>query len=322
MSSILVLIELAPDGAPTGSAAGLLGAAAQLGTPIAVIVARPGSGRAAAAAAAELGAAQVFVTETASDSLTEPTVAALVAASSRVSPDAVLIPNSVDGRDAAARYAVRTAAALAVDAVSLDRDDEGIVVEHSVFGAAYTVASAATFGTIVVTVREGAVDARAGVQPLDIVDLPANEARPAAIITSVEPAVISSTRPELRSAQRVVSGGRGLGSAENFALVEQLADSLGAGIGASRAAVDAGFIAQSHQVGQTGVSIAPQLYVALGISGAIQHKAGMQTAKTIVAINKDADAPIFEIADFGIVGDLFQVVPQVIAAIENRRGRA
>src|SRR5690606_11544531 len=199
MPTILALIELAPDGTPTGSAAGLIGAAAQLGTPVAVLVAPPGIGRPAAEKLAEFGATRVLLGETSSDALTEPAVAALVAASAATTPEAVLISHSVEGRDVAARFAVRSHSALAVDAVSLSRDDEGIVVGHSVFGAAYSVDSAATFGSIVVTIREGAVDARAAAQPLDIAELPLEAARPAATVTSVESAIALSTRPELRT---------------------------------------------------------------------------------------------------------------------------
>lgn len=146
-----------------------------------------------------------------------------------------------------------------------------------------------------------------------------NDNRPAAIIDCVEEAPAGASRPELRRADKIVSGGRGMGSTEKFVLVEDLADALGAAVGASRAAVDAGYVAPQAQIGQTGTTVSPQLYVALGISGAIQHRAGMQTAKTIVAINEDQDAPIFDIADFGIVGDVFTVVPQFIEALEARK---
>lgn len=321
-NSILVVAEVSASGVVSDSAAGLLGAAAQVGVPVAVVVAAPGQANAAAALLGTWGAAQVLVAESGDVSgvLTRPVVDALISAVELVQPEAVLFSNSIESRDVAARFSARTRSGLNVDAVRIERDDEGIVAGHSVYGGAYTVDAAVTVGVPVITVRQGAIDARADAGDPEIVrlDVVSSDGR-AATITGYEEAVVASSRPALRGATKVVSGGRGLGSGEQFALVDRLADVLGAAVGASRAAVDAGYVPQTYQVGQTGVSVSPQLYIALGISGAIQHRAGMQTAKTIIAINKDADAPIFDIADFGVVGDIFTVVPQLIDALEAKK---
>nr|WP_231945644.1 electron transfer flavoprotein subunit alpha/FixB family protein [Agrococcus carbonis] len=308
------------DPALADGAAEALGAAAQIGTPVALVAGPADALPTLAERAAELGATQVLTAALDTAQLGVPAADALVAAVAQVQPAAVLVPNTIEGADAAGRAAVRLRAPLAADAVGVERDDEGIVARHSVYGGAYDVTSAATYGPLFVTLRLGAVDARAEAAPLAATELevPAS-GRPAAAVEAVEAVQQVSARPDLRSAKKIVSGGRGLGSKEQFALVEQLADALGAAVGASRAAVDAGYVEPTLQVGQTGTSVSPELYLALGISGAIQHRAGMQTAKTIVAIDKDANAPIFEIADLGVVGDLFTIVPQVIAALEARK---
>ena len=322
MSHALAFIETSASGEVRNTAAMLIAAASQLGTPVAVVVAAPGAGDALTAQLGALGAAEVYLAETdqVGSLLVAPQLAALVAASTALQPSAIVLAHSIDGREIAGRLAVRLRTGLLVDVVDVRADGDAVIATHSVFGGAYTVeATVSGSGPAIVTVRQGAIEARAhAASPTVTTESVPVDAASAVVIDAVHDAVIATNRPELRGAKRVVSGGRGLGSQANFVLVEQLADALGAAVGASRAAVDAGYVPQTSQVGQTGITVSPQLYVALGISGAIQHRAGMQTAKTIVAINKDADAPIFEIADFGIVGDVFTVVPQFIEALGKR----
>ncbi|MBN9607402.1 MAG: electron transfer flavoprotein subunit alpha/FixB family protein [Actinomycetales bacterium] len=328
MSTILVFAETSPSGEVRESAAGLLGLAAKLGEPAAVIATAPGASSGAVARLGELGAATVAVGESdraaggagANGALVGAAeTEAVVAAVEALSPAAVLLPNSSTGREIAGRVAARLRVPVAVDLVDATVEGERITGIHSVFGGAYTTESVVDGGPFVATVRLGAIEDRAAAASpaTHELTLPGDALGPT--VTAAAPVAKTSSRPELQGAPIVVSGGRGLGSKENFELVGQLADALGAALGASRAAVDAGYVEPSAQVGQTGTTVAPQLYVAVGISGAIQHRAGMQTAKTIVAINTDRDAPLFEIADFGIVGDLFTVVPQLIDEIGKRK---
>ena len=318
MAEVLVLAEHA-EGALKKVSAELITAARALGEPAAVVVGAPGTAEPLVEGLKAAGAAKIYVAE--SDDvdkyLITPVVDVLAALAESNAPAAVLLAATADGKEIAGRLAARIGSGLLVDVVEVK---EGAVGVHSIFGGAFTVEAKANGDTPVITVRAGAVDA----EPADgageqvSVDVPA-PAENATKITAREPAV-AGDRPELTEATIVVSGGRGVGSAENFNVVEALADSLGAAVGASRAAVDSGYYPGQFQVGQTGKTVSPQLYIALGISGAIQHRAGMQTSKTIVAVNKDEEAPIFEIADYGVVGDLFKVAPQLTDAVKARKG--
>jgi electron transfer flavoprotein alpha subunit len=321
MSEVLVLVEHA-DGDVKKVTFELLTLARRLGEPSAVVIG-PGAGS-AAASLGEYGAAKVYVVEDpeASSYLVAPAAEILAKLVADTSPAAVLLASGAEGKEIAARLALKTGSGLVTDAtdVTADGADGGsITAEQQVFGGSTIVRSKVTTGTPIITVRPNSVAAEAasGAAEQVAVSVELSDAAKAARITDrvVEE---KGERPELTEAAIVVSGGRGVGSAENFSVIEGLADALGAAVGASRAATDAGWYPHQHQVGQTGKTVSPQLYVATGISGAIQHRAGMQTSKTIVAINKDPEAPIFELVDFGVVGDLHTVLPAATEQIKAR----
>jgi electron transfer flavoprotein alpha subunit len=318
MAEVLVLIEHA-EGAPKKVSTELLTAARTLGEPSAVVVGKPGTAEPLAADLKAAGAQKIYVAEAdfVDDYLIVPQVDVLASLVESASPSAVLLAASADGKEIAGRLAARTGSGVLVDVVEVQEGNKGV---HSIFGGAFTVEAQAEGDVAIITVRPGAVEAEpsdgAGEQVSVEVPQPAENATK---VTARQPAV-AGDRPELTEATIVVAGGRGVGSAESFSVVEELADALGAAVGASRAAVDSGYYPGQFQVGQTGKTVSPQLYIALGISGAIQHRAGMQTSKTIVAVNKDEEAPIFEISDYGIVGDLFKVAPQLTEAVKARKG--
>ena len=318
MAEVLVLAEHS-DGEVKKVTGELLTLARQFGEPAAVWVgdgAEQGQPR-----LAEFGATKVYVATGAdvNDYVTGPEADVLAQLVEQVSPAAVLMASTGQNKEVAGRLAVKSTSGMLCDAVGLVAHDGKIVAEQSVFGGATVVHSAVRTGTPIVTVRPNSIAAEPAPAAADLqaVDVTVSEAAKGAKVTD---RIVQETgeRPELAEAAIVVSGGRGVGSADGFEIIEKLADSIGAAVGASRAVTDAGWYPHKFQVGQTGTTVSPQLYMAIGISGAIQHRAGMQTSKTIIAVNKDPEAPIFELADFGVIGDLFQVVPQLIEDIQKR----
>ncbi|WP_411285397.1 electron transfer flavoprotein subunit alpha/FixB family protein [Lapillicoccus sp.] len=318
MAEVLVLVDHV-DGQIRKTTAELLTIARRLGEPSAVYV---GAGyEQAKEALATYGAAKVYRAESADlvDYLVVPQAELLAQLVTRVSPAAVLITSSPEGKEVAARLAVKVESGLITDAVDVQAGEAGVATTQSVFAGSYTVDATVTKGTPIITVKpNSAAPEENPVEVIEeVVDFTASDLGRSARITASQPKE-KTGRPELTEAAIVVSGGRG--TAGDFSKVEDFADSLGAAVGASRAAVDAGWYPHTSQVGQTGKQVSPQLYVACGISGAIQHRAGMQTSKTIIAVNKDEEAPIFELVDFGVVGDLFAILPQATKAVITAKG--
>ena len=318
MAEVLVLAE--HDGETVKKVTGeLLTLARQFGEPAAVWIGAGADG--GRERLAEFGAAKVYVADGSDveDYVVAPVAEVLAGLVGQKSPAAVLLAATGEGKEVAGRLAVKIGSGVITDAVGLTAGDGGLVAEQSIFGGAIIVQSSVRTGTPIVAVRPNSVAAEPAPAAAEIepAGVELSDAAKAARITERVVAE-RGERPELTEAAIVVSGGRGVGSAENFTLIEKLADSLGAAVGASRAATDAGWYPHQFQVGQTGKTVSPQLYLAVGISGAIQHRAGMQTSKTIMVVNKDPEAPIFELADFGVVGDLFAVVPQLTEEVERR----
>ncbi len=318
MSEILVLVDHV-DGAVRKTTNELLTIARRLGEPSAVFIGNLSDD--AASTLKAYGAEKVYVVDDAEIKgyLVAPKAEVLQQLVEKTSPGAVLISSNAEGKEIAGRLAVKIDSGLITDAVDVQSEGGAPVTTQSVFAGNYTVQAKVTKGTPIITVKPNAAtpEQAEGAAATEKVDVTISDTAKAAKIVASEPRKATG-RPELTEAAIVVAGGRGTGG--NFESVEKFADALGAAVGASRAAVDSGWYPHSFQVGQTGKTVSPQLYVAAGISGAIQHRAGMQTSKTIVAINKDEEAPLFELVDFGVVGDLHAVLPAATDEVNKRKG--
>ena len=319
MAEVLVLVDHV-DGTVRKTTLEMLTIARRLGEPSAVFI---GAGLdAAKEVLAQYGAEKIYRFDSADldDYVVAPKAEVLAQLVIAASPAAVLMTSSPEGKEIAGRLSIKTESGLITDAVDVQAGEDGAVrTTQSVFAGSYSVQATVTKGTPIITVKPNSVapEAVSGAAVEQVVEAPISEGAKGARIIDRKPRAATG-RPELTEAAIVVSGGRG--TAGDFSKVEEFADSLGAAVGASRAAVDAGWYPHTSQVGQTGKEVSPQLYVAAGISGAIQHRAGMQTSKTIIAINKDEEAPIFELVDFGVVGDLFKVLPQASEAVNKAKG--
>lgn len=316
MTNILILADH-EAGKISKTAAELATLAKRNGSPIAVLLTATGAADALGSQLANTEIEKIIAVE--NDDFSRHGIAAMVDALAQIvdsqKPSAVLIPSTARGKEIAGRLAVRINSGVITDAIDISAD---LGATQSVFGGSFTVSSRVKTGIPVITIRPSSIEPATTSQAPAVEKINVTIADSAKLVTisNIQPAV-KGGRPELTEAKIVVSGGRGTNG--DFTQVEAMADLLGAAVGASRAATDAGWYPHTHQVGQTGKTVSPQLYVACGISGAIQHRAGMQTSKTIVAINKDPEAPIFDLADFGVVGDLFAVLPQAREAISSKR---
>ncbi|MEV7989011.1 electron transfer flavoprotein subunit alpha/FixB family protein [Micromonospora sp. NPDC085948] len=319
MSEVLVVVEATKEFGVKKVTLEMLTIARELGTPSAVVLGGAGAAEALSGKLGEYGAEKIYAAEgdEIDGYLVAPKATVLAELVQRVQPVAVLLASAQEGKEIAARLAVKLDNGILTDVVGLDADGTATQIA---FAGSTIVKSKVTKGLPLVTVRPNSVTPAPAAATPTIEQLTVSVTDTDKLARVVERvAEQKGSRPELTEAGVVVSGGRGVGNADNFKLVEELADLLGGAVGASRAAVDSGFYPHQFQVGQTGKTVSPQLYVALGISGAIQHRAGMQTSKTIVAVNKDGEAPIFELADFGVVGDLFKIVPQAAEEIRKRK---
>ncbi|ANH40268.1 Electron transfer flavoprotein subunit alpha [Nocardioides dokdonensis FR1436] len=317
MSEVLVVVDHV-DGAIRKPTLELLALAKRLGEPSAVLFGGSDVASAATEKLKAFGAEKIYVIDDAEIKgyLVAPKAEALQQLVEKTSPAAVLFVSGYEGKEVAARLAIKIGSGLITDAVDVE---DGGVTTQSVFAGNFTVKAKVTHGTPLITVKPNSTSPveEAGAGAVEEFAVTISDSAKKAQIVASQPRQASG-RPELTEAAIVVSGGRGTGG--DFTPIEGLADALGAAVGASRAAVDSGWMPHTFQVGQTGKTVSPQLYVANGISGAIQHRAGMQTSKTIVAVNKDEEAPIFELVDFGVVGDLHAVLPAATEQINQRKG--